>query len=123
MDKERLDARTVDRILSGKMEPGEGGARAAALTNLLHAAAAPVGAVADPAADLLAAMSTAVVAGAGSSVSAPRRRAWDAGGIGSGPGRLRSRSPLRSPSAPGLPTQERSDPCSRPPHTSYTPSV
>ena len=72
MDKERLDARTVDRILSGKMEPGEGGARVAALTNLLRAAATPGGAVADPGADLLAAMSAAVVAGAGSSVPAPR---------------------------------------------------
>ena len=74
MDKERLDARTVDRILSGKMEPGEGGARVAALTNLFQAAAAPVGAVADPGADLLAAMSTAVVAGAGSSVVPSRSR-------------------------------------------------
>jgi hypothetical protein len=74
MDKERLDARTVDRILSGKMEPGEGGARVAALTNLLHAAAAPVGSAADPRADLLAAMSVAVVAGASPSVPAPRAR-------------------------------------------------
>src|SRR5262245_54614521 len=74
MDRERLDARTVDRILSGKMEPGEGGAGVAALTNLLRAAAAPGGSVADPAADLVAAMSSAVVAGAGSSVPAPRVR-------------------------------------------------
>src|SRR5436189_1971119 len=87
MDKERLDARTVDRILSGKMEPGEGGARVAALTNLLHAAAAPGGAVADPAADLLAAMSVAVVAGAGSSVSAPRARS-----SGRGRHRIRARA-------------------------------
>jgi hypothetical protein len=76
MDKERLDARTVDRILSGKMEPGEGGARVAALTNLLSAAAAPVGPVAVPRADLLAAMSVAAVAGAGSSVPTPRARSW-----------------------------------------------
>jgi hypothetical protein len=74
MDKERLDARTVDRILSGKMEPGEGGAGVAALTNLLRAAAAPAGTAAEPRADLLAAMSVAVVAGAGSSVTAPRAK-------------------------------------------------
>ena len=76
MDKERLDARTVDRILSGKMEPGEGGTRVAALTNFLRAAAAPDGTSGDPSADLLAAMSVAVVAGAGSSVPAPRARTW-----------------------------------------------
>ncbi len=74
MDKERLDARTVDRILSGKMEPGEGGPRVAALTNLLRAAAAPGGAAAEPRAELIAAMSSAVLAGGGSSVPAPRVR-------------------------------------------------